>query len=86
MNSVSIELDEHLVALLRQSNQTVQQAAQELIVLELYRQRMISSGKAAELLGMARLEFIQYSGRLGIPFLDMSDEEWEIERERSRML
>ncbi len=86
MSTISIDLDEKLVALLRQSNQPVQQAAQELIVLELYRQQIISSGKAAELLGMERLQFIQYSGRLGIPFFDMSAEEWEIERARSRML
>jgi hypothetical protein len=86
MSTISIDLDEKVVALLRQSNQPVDQAAQELIVLQLYAQRVISSGKAAELLGMDRLAFIQYSGRLGIPFLDMSEEEWETERARSRLL
>lgn len=49
--------------------------AEELMVLELYRRRQISSGKAAELLGMERVAFIQYASRLGIAFFDMSEEE-----------
>jgi predicted HTH domain antitoxin len=50
-------------------------AAKECVVLELYRRGAISSGKAAELLGMERLEFIRYSGRLGIPYFRLSAEE-----------
>mgnify|MGYP000514499000 CR=1 FL=1 len=56
-----------------------QQMIKECLVLELYRRGEISSGKAAELLGMSRLEFIQYSGRLGIPFFRYSPEELEAE-------
>jgi len=56
-----------------------QQTIKECVVLELYRRGEISSGKAAELLGMSRLEFIQYSGRLGIPFFRYSPEELEAE-------
>ena len=50
--------------------------AEALIVLELYRHRQISSGKAAELITMDRLAFIQYASRQGIPFFDMSAEEF----------
>lgn len=53
--------------------------AKECVVLELYRRGVISSGKAAELLKMDRLEFIHYSGRLGIPFFRMSPEELQEE-------
>jgi hypothetical protein len=44
------------------------EAARELIVLELYRQGEVSSGRAAELLGMEREEFIQirYASKRGI--------------------
>jgi predicted HTH domain antitoxin len=55
-----------------------------MIVLELYRRRTISSGKAAELLGMGRADFIAYASRLGIPFFDMTDQEWEAEVARIR--
>jgi len=61
MSSVMIEIDETLAALLRQTNQPVQEAGREMIVLELYRRGTISSGRAAELLGMDRIDFIQHA-------------------------
>jgi len=84
--TVSIPLDPELAAVLQTYDRPVPDTARELMVLELYRQGKISSGKAAELLEMARLEFIQYSSRLGIPFLDMTDEEWRAEAERAKSL
>ena len=39
----------------------------------------ISHGRAAELLGMHKIELIQLYGSLGIPYLDMTDEEFEEE-------
>jgi predicted HTH domain antitoxin len=78
--TVTIDLDEGLADLLNQTNQSVQIAASEMIVLELYRRGAISSGKAGELLGMARLDFIRHASRLGIPAIDMSADEWEHEK------
>jgi predicted HTH domain antitoxin len=86
MSTISIELEEDVVALLRQSNQPVERAARELIVLELYRRGAISSGKAAQLLGMSRVEFIQYASRLGIPYFTMTEDEWKNERTQSQRL
>jgi predicted nucleic acid-binding protein len=43
--------------LLEELHRPVKQAARELIVLELYRQGEVSSGKAAELLGLGREQF-----------------------------
>jgi predicted HTH domain antitoxin len=75
----TVELEEDVVALLHGLNQPVQRAARELIVFELYRRGTISSGKAAQLLSMPRVAFIQYAGRLGVPFFSMTDEEWDRE-------
>ena len=80
MSTVTVQLDEELAVLLSGSNQPLQQTARELIVLELYRRGTISSGKAAQLLGMARFDFVQHASRLGIPFLDMTEDEWAAER------
>lgn len=55
--------------------------AKKLMVLELYRQRQISSGKAAELLEMERAEFIRFAGRQGIAFFDISEDEFAREME-----
>ena len=79
MSTISVDLDEQLVALLHQLNLPVSEAARELMVLELYRRGSISSGKAAEFLGMSRWEFIPYASRLGIPYFRMTEEEWDAE-------
>jgi len=51
-------------------------------VLELYRQGKISSGKSAEILGMDKFQFIDYSAKKGIPFIRISPEELEEEVKR----
>ena len=86
MSTVSLELEEDLVALLRQLDQPVSRAARELMVLELYRRGSVSSGKAAELLGMSRLAFIHHASHLGIPYFALREDEWEDERRRSETL
>jgi hypothetical protein len=63
-----------------QTNRPIQEAAREMIVLELYRRGTVSDGKAAELLGMPLLEFIRHASSLGIPHIDMTPDEWEAEK------
>ncbi|MGH2588445.1 MAG: UPF0175 family protein [Dehalococcoidia bacterium] len=79
MATVQLELGEDIIEVLRRLDQPVPQAARELMVLELYRRGAISSGKAAQLLAMSRVAFIQHAGRLGIPFFTMTDDEWDTE-------
>jgi predicted HTH domain antitoxin len=86
MNTVKLEIEEDLVSLLSQLNQPVQNVARELIVLEMYRRGMISSGKAAQLLNMARLEFIHHASKLGIPYFQMTEDEWNNEVKRSKTI
>lgn len=86
MSTITLNLDDDLTALLHATNQTVHDAAREFIILELYRRGSISSGKAAELLGMARSEFIRHASRLGISFFDMTHDEWNTECLQARAL
>lgn len=86
MGTVQVELGQDLVDLLEELHRPVKEAARELIVLELYRQGEVSSGKAAELLAMPRGEFIRYASSLGIPYLQLSGEELRREVEDSRSL
>jgi predicted HTH domain antitoxin len=76
----TVELDDELAMLLERIQQPLEKATREAAVLELYRRDVISSGRAAELLGMQRLDFIRYADELGIPFFRMSKEEWEREK------
>lgn len=79
MQRVPLYLDRELLDLIPMRTSQLEDSVRELLVLELYRLREISSGKAAELLGMARFEFVRYASRLGIPFLDMDSNEFQEE-------
>lgn len=80
MSTVQLELDDDLVALLREANASVPGAVLELTVMELFRRGSISGGKAAQLLGMSRLTFIRHAADLGIPYFDLGKDDWERER------
>ena len=79
MQRVPLYLDRELLDLIPMRTSQLEDSVKELLVLELYRLREISSGKAAELLGMERFEFVRYASRLGIPFLDMDSTEFQEE-------
>ena len=86
MSTVTIEIERELLDLLHSTPGQPQDKLKEYVVLELYRRHEISSGKAAELLGMGRSEFIRYASRLGIPFIDMDEQELATEIEMARRL
>ena len=77
MTTQAIELNADLLRFLRPlSDRPLNELSEELMVMELYRRRQLSSGKAAEILNMERFEFIRYAARQGISLLDMSDDEF----------
>jgi predicted HTH domain antitoxin len=79
MATPSIELDRDLVDLLEELQRPAKEAARELIVLELYRQGEVSSGRAAQLLGKEREEFIRYASERGIPYFQLEGDELQRE-------
>ena len=86
MGAVQVDIGQDLVDLLEELHRPVKEVARELIVLELYRQGEVSSGRAAELLCMPRGEFIRYASERGIPYLQLNGEELRREVEDSRSL
>jgi len=74
---IIIEFPISLLPVLSKKHISPRKKVKELTVLELYREGEISGGKAAELLNMDRFEFIQHASRLGIPFLDITDDDLE---------
>jgi predicted HTH domain antitoxin len=82
--STRLDLGEELGALVAEFGQPVEQAAREMIVLELYRRNLISSGKAAALLGVPRLDFIQRASELGVPYFRFTEDEWQAEVAESK--
>ena len=65
-----VQLNQDLVELLEELQRPARKAARELMVLELYRQGEVSSGRAAQLLGKEREEFIRYTSEQGIPYFN----------------
>ena len=86
MGAVQIELRSGSGGAARRAASTAKLAARELIVLELYRQGELSSGKAAQLLGLARDDFIQHASRQGIQHFQLRGEELRQELDASKKL
>ena len=57
------------------SDEELRREVPVLLVLKRFRQGLISSGKAARILGWSRREFLDLLGREGIPLYDPSDAE-----------
>ena len=74
-----VELDRDLVELLEELQRPAKESARQMIVMELYRLGDVSSGRAAQLLGMEREDFVRFASKLGIPYFQL--EEHELRRE-----
>ena len=57
------------------SDEELRREVPVLLVLKRFRQGLISSGKAARILGWSRRDFLDLLGREGIPLYDPSEEE-----------
>ncbi len=83
---ISVVLDEKFLSFVAKKKKDIPKRLKELSILELYRRKEISSGKAAEVLGMTRFEFVRYASRLGIPFFDIGKEELESDMESAKKI
>lgn len=71
MRTVDVEYpDEALSSGLTEDQ--IKALAREALYVKLYEQGAISSGRAAQLLGMTRWEFLDLLGRYGVSYLDDS--------------
>jgi len=86
VGAAPVELDRDLVDLLEELRRPAKKAARELIVLELYRQGDVSSGRAAQLLNMEREEFIRYASKQGIPYFQVEGDELQRELDAIKKL
>jgi len=77
--TLEITVPKDLLSMLGFSKSKAVEAIKEFLVLGLYLERRISSGKAGELLGMGKREFVNLLARKGIPYFDYTDEELEEE-------
>lgn len=62
LKAIQIDFPSEVLDSLSTTYQEKSDLIKEAATLELYREGRISSGKAAEILGMERFEFIRYAG------------------------
>jgi len=74
---LEVPLSKDLFLMLGFSRAEAVEALKEFSVLGLYRERRISAGKAAQLMGIRRRDFIRLLARKGISYFDYSAEELE---------
>jgi len=67
---VEIELPEKLLAALDVSESELGRQAREWVLLELFQEGKISSGKAAEFLGLSKAQFLDLLNERHLPYLD----------------
>ncbi len=70
VETFAVALDATVIPLVAKRRGDVPAKLRELAVVELFREGRLSSGKAAELLGMERVEFFALLHQLGVPFID----------------
>ncbi|MEM2447121.1 MAG: UPF0175 family protein [Candidatus Bathyarchaeia archaeon] len=75
--SLKLEVPSELLTLLRKSRREMEREAQVWFALELFRQKKVSAGKAAELAGVSLEEFMDISRQHGIEWASYTDEELE---------
>ena len=72
---IEVQLPRNLLGTLNMPAEELGQKAVEWIALELFREDKISGGKAAEIMGLTKAQFIDFLNRRRIPYLDATPEE-----------
>ena len=79
MAVVNVEIPEEMASLVLSANKEEQLKRNAMMLYPYVHDGMISHGRAAEMLGIYKIDLITLYGRLGIPYIEMTDEEIEEE-------
>jgi predicted HTH domain antitoxin len=74
-SSITIQFPEEILVATGQSRQEFVREAKFLLAAKLFEMGRLSSGRAARLCEMNRVEFLFAAGRARIPVIDLDDEE-----------
>lgn len=79
MSALTIELPESLLTLSHLSREEFVHDAKFLLVAKMFELGRLSSGKAAEICGMSRVDFLLALGRIGISPIQLDEDELDKE-------
>ncbi|MDQ2695821.1 MAG: UPF0175 family protein [Pseudomonadota bacterium] len=77
--TITIDLPETVLLATGQSREEFVAEAKRLLALKLFETGRLSSGQAAGLCGMPRLDFLLLAGKSGIPVADLDQDEMDRE-------
>ena len=83
---ITISLPDHLFAALRLGAGDVAREMRLALAIRAYQQHRLSLGKAAELAGLERLDFMETLGGVGVTLFDYDEAEVDIELDGARAL
>jgi len=75
MGVIQIDLPDNVLLATGQSAEEFVREAKFLLSLKLFEVGRLSSGRAAEICGMPRVDFLLLAGRMGVPVADLDEEE-----------
>lgn len=79
MNTLMIELPANALAMPGASPESLASEVKFMLALKLFKVGRLSSGKAGNLCGMGRVEFLLAAGRAGVPVVALDDDELSAE-------
>jgi predicted HTH domain antitoxin len=79
VKTLSIPYDEGLLLLMGLPPEAFEQEARFLLALKLFELRRISSGKAAELSGLGKPEFLFKTSQMGVAVVDLDEDQLDDE-------
>ena len=79
MNILSIPYSDDLLVATGKSKEALEQELRLLLAVKMFELGRLSLGKAAELCGMQKLHFMDEMGRMGIPVINLDDDQIEQE-------
>lgn len=79
MAVVSMEMPDEMIRFVKPADKNEQLKINAMILYPYIRQGTISHGRAAEILGIFKMDLITLYGKMGLPYVEMSDDELEEE-------
>ena len=79
MATIQLDLPDSLLLAVGQSPEEFAREAKLLLALKFFEVGRLSSGVAAELCGLPRIEFLFHAGRMKVPVADLDGQELERE-------